>query len=235
MVNGADKAGRAPTKPAKAEAHFLDAAERHFAENGFAGTKIRAVAEEARANLGTLHYYWGSKEALLRDVCLRNLKPVQEERIGKLDEAIVAANGDPLAIETILEAYFLPAYLKDRDDRERRRLFCQILQRILTDPSAEIARIMDEMFDEASFRFVRMLRQSCSHLDDETFYWRLHGVLGSFQYITGHSDRIARLSQGRFAADDIDFGAARVIEFVAAGLRAPMTGNANQAPQRRAG
>jgi TetR/AcrR family transcriptional regulator len=53
-------------KPARAETEdrFLDAAERLLAESGHAGITTRRVAEEAAANHGLVHYYFGSIENL---------------------------------------------------------------------------------------------------------------------------------------------------------------------------
>ena len=53
------KAARAET-----EDRFLDAAERLLAETGHAGITTRRVAEEAAANHGLVHYYFGSIENL---------------------------------------------------------------------------------------------------------------------------------------------------------------------------
>jgi len=44
---------------------FLDAAERLLVGVGYAGITTRAVAEEAGANKGLVHYYFGSMENLL--------------------------------------------------------------------------------------------------------------------------------------------------------------------------
>jgi TetR/AcrR family transcriptional regulator len=47
------------------EEAFLDAAERLLVEVGYAGITTRRLAEEARANHGLVHYYFGSMENLL--------------------------------------------------------------------------------------------------------------------------------------------------------------------------
>jgi AcrR family transcriptional regulator len=47
------------------EEAFLDAAERLLVSVGYAGISTRAVAEEAGANHGLVHYYFGSMENLL--------------------------------------------------------------------------------------------------------------------------------------------------------------------------
>jgi AcrR family transcriptional regulator len=46
------------------EQAFLDAAERLLVEVGYANITTRRLAEEAGANLGLVHYYFGSMEQL---------------------------------------------------------------------------------------------------------------------------------------------------------------------------
>jgi AcrR family transcriptional regulator len=54
-----------PTSRDAAEEAFLDAAERLLVEVGYAGITTRRLAEEAGANHGLVHYYFGSMEQLL--------------------------------------------------------------------------------------------------------------------------------------------------------------------------
>ncbi|CAN7351987.1 TetR/AcrR family transcriptional regulator [Rhizobium sp. LjRoot254] len=199
------------------ENDFLDAAERQFAENGYAGAKIRAIAEEAEANLGALHYYWGSKESLFRAACSRRMQPVIAERMRRYDEFA----GRAPTVEEILRAYFEPAFLSNREDPPKRAHFCRIYARILTDPSPEVKTIMAEIFSECTARFVTLLRGTCKHLDDNAFYWRLHCVFGVFQHAATYTDNIGILAGGKFDMTDLDAGIDRIIHFVAAGLKAP--------------
>jgi len=53
------------------EEAFLDAAERLLVQSGHAGLTTRAVASEAGANHGLVHYYFGSMENLLARVLER--------------------------------------------------------------------------------------------------------------------------------------------------------------------
>src|SRR5690349_3107918 len=50
---------------------FLDAAERLLISHGYAGVTARRLAEEAGANHGLIHYYFGSMEQLLVQVLER--------------------------------------------------------------------------------------------------------------------------------------------------------------------
>jgi AcrR family transcriptional regulator len=200
------------------EIEFLDAAERQFAENGYSGAKIRAIADEAKANLGALHYYWGSKESLFRAVCRRRMAPMIDERMARFERF---GDGE-VALETLLRAYFEPAFLSHRENPAKRRLFCQTYSRILTDPSPEVRAIMVDIFDVPTNRFVQLLRRACSELDDDTFYWRLHCVFGVCQHAASYTEDIGVLSGGRFDTSDLDAGIDRIIQFVTAGMRAPV-------------
>ena len=70
----AAKEGRAET-----EAAFLDAAERLLIDVGYAQISTRRLAEEAGANAGLVHYYFGSME----EVFLRALERFTERLIAR--------------------------------------------------------------------------------------------------------------------------------------------------------
>jgi len=53
------------------EEAFLDAAERLLVSTGYAGISVRRLAEEADANHGLVHYYFGSMEELFLRVLER--------------------------------------------------------------------------------------------------------------------------------------------------------------------
>lgn len=44
---------------------IMDTAERLFGENGFSGTSVRDIAQEAGVNVAMISYYFGSKEKLM--------------------------------------------------------------------------------------------------------------------------------------------------------------------------
>lgn len=49
---------------------IMEAAEKLFAEQGFAGTSVRDIAEAAHVNLAMISYYFGSKEKLMEAMFL---------------------------------------------------------------------------------------------------------------------------------------------------------------------
>ena len=63
------------------EEAFLDAAERLLISTGYAGISVRRLAEEAGANHGLVHYYFGSMEELFLRVLERfTLRLIERQR-----------------------------------------------------------------------------------------------------------------------------------------------------------
>ena len=63
------------------EEAFLDAAERLLVSTGYAGISVRRLAEEAGANHGLVHYYFGSMEELFLRVLERfTLRLIERQR-----------------------------------------------------------------------------------------------------------------------------------------------------------
>jgi len=55
---------------------ILDTAERLFASQGYSATSMREIAEASGVNPAMIHYYFGSKKALLQNVMERTLEPL---------------------------------------------------------------------------------------------------------------------------------------------------------------
>ena len=205
-----------------AESVFLDAAERLFAKRGFDGTSVRAIAEASGVNLGALHYYWGSKDELYRAVCERRLRPIVRERLRRFDRCIAEAPAGKPSLRQVVEAGFMPIDSSAGTGEE-----CvfgalgELLARLATDPSPAVRSVVDDILKQASGVYVKLLRQCCPHLDDEAFYWRMHGVFGTARDAYSGNERIVELSGRKFLGTDTDAGSRELIEFIVAGLLAP--------------
>jgi AcrR family transcriptional regulator len=81
---------------------LIDAGRRLFAERGFDGTSVRAVTQEAGANLGAITYHFGTKENLYQATLARVFGPLQEG-ITRLVEAPLPA---PDRLDLFVRAMF---------------------------------------------------------------------------------------------------------------------------------
>ncbi|MBT8040473.1 MAG: TetR/AcrR family transcriptional regulator [Xanthomonadales bacterium] len=69
--------GRPPGRQSSAlREMILDIAEERFAFQGYAATSLREIAEQADVNPAMVHYYFGSKRDLLRQVLERSFEPL---------------------------------------------------------------------------------------------------------------------------------------------------------------
>jgi AcrR family transcriptional regulator len=205
-----------------AYSRFLDAAEEIFVDHGYEGTKIRAIAEKAGANLGTLHHYWGSKKALFRAVCERRLVPINDERQRRMRECVADTKpGEAVDLRALLAALIEPVFFPGAKSRRERALFHRFYGRALTEPSPEVEAVMQETFRSTTTQFLSLLRQACPHLDDDQFYWRINGVFGTFVFSPAFSKRVLPYAGKGFHRDDLEQGVAEIVEFLAAGMLAP--------------
>jgi AcrR family transcriptional regulator len=88
MAEAILRAASQPSTRAETEDAFLDAAERLLIGVGYAGISTRRLAEEAGANHGLVHYYFGSMENLFVRVLERfteRLIDRQREMYGRTD------------------------------------------------------------------------------------------------------------------------------------------------------
>jgi AcrR family transcriptional regulator len=87
---------------------ILEAAEKVFGEHGFTGASLRRIVVEAKVNLATVYYYFGSKNGLMEAVLKRRFGPLRAEQLEILGQKQAAVNGGPLEVEQILEAMLAP-------------------------------------------------------------------------------------------------------------------------------
>jgi AcrR family transcriptional regulator len=193
---------------------LLDAAEALFAEIGYAGISVREISARADVNLGSIPYYFGTKENLLKEVLLRRVLPINAERARLLK--VVLENPKP-TVENILYAVLAPAFRSSRELTAYRKL----AGRLATDPTPEVRKVMDDIYNPRTLMFPKALRSVCPQLDTEEFHWRLMCVYGSMFYVQADTGRMQTVAGPNFDTSDPELALNYVIPFLSAGLRAP--------------
>jgi AcrR family transcriptional regulator len=92
VAGAALRAAAQPSTRAETEDAFLDAAERLLIEVGYSGMSTRRLADEAGANHGLVHYYFGSMENLF----VRVLERFTERLIARQREMYARPDLSPL-------------------------------------------------------------------------------------------------------------------------------------------
>lgn len=168
----------APETSGDTAARILDAAERLFAEHGYEGTSLRRVTEEAEVNLALANYHFGSKEELFREVFRRRTRPINAERLNRLQAAEQAAGGEPLPVRELLRVLLEPV-LTRVGPAARPHPFVRLLGRTMLAPPAFLEDLMRAEFDAVLDRFGAALAMALPHLPPATIFWRLRAMMGA--------------------------------------------------------
>ncbi len=195
---------------------LLDAAERLFAERGYNGVSTRQIAEAASVNLGSIPYYFGNKENLLKEVIERRAVPELEDRAAGVRRVLDAVGDGTPDIVDVLMADLEPVFRRRRENVVHRRL----AGRLSTDPTPEVRRVVNEIYSRRVTVFDLALRRACPHLSDQEFYWRFYCLFGAIQYVLADVGKIQTLAGPSFSSSDPHIALKYVVPFLAAGLRA---------------
>ena len=191
---------------------ILDAAERLFAENGYAATSLRQIISKAGVNLAAVHYHFGSKQELLDQVILRKAGPMNASRIQLLEQFEGEAAPEPVSVEKIVVALILPAILNVNSPD-----FVKLMGRVHAEGlMPEIAR---RRFQPMIARFMSALRKALPELSEKELKWKMHFAIGAMaQALTASPENDA--TEEAEAPLNI---AMRLASFVSSGFRSPAT------------
>jgi len=201
---------------------LLDAAEELFAEHGIAETSLRDITAHADANLAAVNYHFGGKDGLLEAVFGRRLTPVNQERMELLGTFERAAGDHPVPVEQILYANLAPPFRRLDEWGESAQRFMRIVARVNADPSSNLHATFLSYFDELRTRFLGALGRTLPTLTATEVERRFHYSLAAMMHTFCWGQKIACLCP--HPSDHRDRVLTSLIEYAAAGLRAPRDG-----------
>lgn len=195
----------------------MAAAETLFAQQGFAGTTMRALTTAAGTNLAAVNYHFGSKEGLLETVFRTYLEPISAERIRLLDEAEALAAGQPVPLRTLIEHYVEPAVRTLARDRAG---IPSLVSRLHHEPHPAVEELILKLTQPVIARYAAAVQKSLPHLDLQSILIRGHLMTGSMLYILGNGrllmNKQALASGGPPSEADL---IQELIDFCVAGFR----------------
>ncbi|MDB5653790.1 MAG: hypothetical protein JWQ94_1403 [Tardiphaga sp.] len=196
---------------------LIDAGERLFAEHGWEGVGIRAIATAADVSLAALNYHFGDKENLLAEIFAERARPIAAERMRLLAE--IQASG-AATLERVIESFLYPTLGAWSESRLGGRDFARLRARLAVESEAFSGRIRADAFDESSRSYIAALQGLVPELSPEELGWRFHFLLGTMLYTMGDAGRIRSLTDGRCDPGDIQAVMRHIVPFLAAGFRA---------------
>jgi len=203
----------------QAREKIIRVAERLFADHGYNGVSLRSIMAEAGVNMAAVHYYFRSKEGLLKAVIETRVGPMNLERAALLDACErESSNGVP-DLRRVLEAFVKPAM--DVTLQPGGEAFGRFAAQCSVDPSPEVRSVSWAAYDAIARRFVSLLRLACPRLSPKEFFWRLSCFYGSMMYVRANNGRVSRLVSEITEPASSALQLEQLLEFVEAGFRVP--------------
>ena len=196
---------------------ILDAAESLFAEHGIGAVPLRRIIAEADVNSAAIHYHFGSKEELVRAVFQRRFDPINRARIELLNQVEQGAVEGQFSVEAVLYAMVAPPFRLDLSVQYRR-----LAGRLFTERSGYLEVIFNDLFKEVEQRFNEALANALPDLPNKERSWRTFMAMGSMIFILREQEWIGKASGGLCVVEEPEGTIARLVQFMAAGLKAPV-------------
>lgn len=202
---------------------IMDAAERLFAEQGYASTSLRHIIAEAGVNLAAIHYHFGSKEDLLDQLVTRKSTPVNAQRLALLDRFEAEAAPQPAPLEKVFEAFLGPVFHQVVHQPEMVKLMGRLYGEGL------MPALIKKHFEPMIQRFLTALRQAVPDLPEEELDWRIHFMIGSMAHTLHGPPEILRVGGDETPARLAE----RLVAFLSGGFRAPVAEKAQVVKETR--
>ncbi|MEM8549491.1 MAG: TetR/AcrR family transcriptional regulator [Verrucomicrobiota bacterium] len=202
---------------------LLQAAEVLYAEQGFEATSMRDLTTAAGTNLAAVNYHFGSKRALLMELCRQRIVPINAERLERLEKARIRANGAPVPLTDIIEAFLRPVGKHAQQDGRPNIVFLRMVGRIMTESDDFLDEMVSTFFVNLAEAFITELARTLPDLSHKELGWRFHFCISTMLGSLTQHHRLDRNGYGALDHDDIDGMIDRLRDFIVGGIQAPVT------------
>jgi AcrR family transcriptional regulator len=202
------------------QTRILDAAENAIGELGFAGASLRRIVLEARVNLATVYYYFGSKRGLMEAVLKRRFGPLRQEHLALLRQFEEAARGRAVPVEKILEAVLRPPLRLAATAPAKHQAVTRLIGRIVTEPNPQTQGMLRSQWAEVRTAFLKALQRSLPRASLPDLHWRLEFVWGALAFTLCNSRKLEVETQGACDLANTANVLAEMIRFFSPGFHA---------------
>jgi len=200
---------------ARTRKRLLDTAERLFAERGFVATSVRDITARARCNLGAVNYHFGGKQNLYREVFLRRLAALRDQRIASIHDA--SRKTEPL--ESVLAA-FAGVFLKPLVARGGSRSVLDLLQREMLDPQLPPNVYRAEFSEPVNGALASAMMGAVPGLDARSARVCAISVIGQLVHLARQVRRDRVQTGSANETPSLKDSVTQIVRFSAAGVRA---------------
>ncbi len=203
------------TKGARTKERILRIAERLFAEHGYDGVSMRALAASAGVQLALLSYYFGNKLGIYRAVFERRINPLSAQRRTAL-QRVMERQQPPPSIADVLDALARP-WVELRGQRGGEH-YSRLIAREVGDPQEGRRGIVADLLDPIAVEFIAAMEKVLPGHPRAKVHWTYHYFIGALLLILANPARAQRLSGKLCRFDDSERLISEIVGFFAANL-----------------
>src|SRR5271170_224576 len=200
----------------RTRASILDAAERLYADRGFADVTLRDIVAAAGVNLAAVNYHFGSKDELIAELFVTRGVATNRERLTEL-KAVEVAGGGRANVEAILRALVGPTLRGCLGPDNEQSTAARFMIRASIESVPPIRRIKNREIDHLR-KFAAAMRRSLPDRDEVDLNWGLHFALAMAHQTIRDRERLIRWSEGSCDLNDVQGIIDRVVAVSAMAL-----------------
>jgi AcrR family transcriptional regulator len=195
---------------------ILAAAERLYADRGFADVTLRDIVAAANVNLAAVNYHFGSKDELIAELFVTRSLATNRERLSEL-KAAETAGGGRAPIEAILRALVGPTLRGCLGPENEQSAAARFMIRASIESVPPIRRIKNREIDHLR-KFAAAMRRALPDRDEVDLYWALHFALAMAHQTVRDRERLTKLSEGLCDLNEVEGIIERIVALSAMAL-----------------
>ena len=188
---------------------ILSAAERLYAERGFADVTMRDIVTAADVNLSAVNYHFGSKDELIAELFVTRSVVTNRERLIELKAAETAGNGRA-SLDDIFAALVGPTLRGCLGPNKQRSDAARFMIRASIESVAPIRKIKNREVDHLR-RFAAAIRRALPDHDPADIFWSIHFALAMAHQTIRDTERLDKLSDGACDTDNVPAIVLRIV------------------------
>lgn len=191
---------------------LLDSAAVLFSERGYACTTVAAICKMARANIASVNYHFGSKDALYR--CVIQYTYEQAEALHPfLDDSRAT-------VEKRLYRFVL-ALLKRILSTKMTGNFYRLVAKEMADPTEESGTLINQIISDKRVLVEKLIREAyCGQAEDELIFRMTHSIVSQCLSLgLNEKGRRHHLKRRPVGLEDAESFARHITDFSLAGIR----------------
>ena len=154
----------------------LAAAEKLFVQLGYDGTSFRAISKLSDVKLGSLVYFFKTKEELFSTLCQERLGAVINTQTQALENYLNNSDNHPnINLCDALRIVSLPV-IENCNAMNTSGLY----RCLFTDPSPTVISCRLNIYEKNNLLMYKIFRLLTPHLSDKEFHWRYIASAGTF-------------------------------------------------------